>query len=175
MKKLMMFTALLLTGFGTAVKAQTQKIAHINTSELVLAMPETKKAQDRLQKIQDSLNTAYGEMIQEYKEKDSIIRLDSAKWTPAKKDIKFKEFQDLSEALQNYSNNAQQYLQQKEQELLEPVQRIAREAIQKVAKDNGYTYVINAEMLIVAPPSDDLLAKVKAFLKIADKPAAGGK
>ena len=173
MKKLMMFAALLLTGFGTAVNAQTQKIAHINTSELVLAMPETKKAQDRLQKIQDSLNTAYGEMIQEYKEKDSIIRIDSAKWTPAKKDIKFKEFQDLSEALQGYSNNAQQYLQQKEQELLEPVQRIAREAIQKVAKDNGYTYVINAEMLIVAPPSDDLLAKVKAHLKIADKPAGG--
>jgi outer membrane protein len=173
MKKSMMFAALLLTGFGFAVNAQAQKIAHINTSELVMAMPETKKAQERLQKVQDSLNTAYGEMIQEYKEKDSIIRTDSAKWTPAKKDIKFKEFQDLSEALQNYSNSAQQYLQQKEQELLEPVQKIAREAIQKVAKDNGYAYVINAEMLIVAPPSDDLLAKVKAYLKIADKPAGG--
>jgi len=169
----MMFAALLVTGFSIAVNVQAQKIAHINTSELVMAMPETKKAQDRLQKIQDSLNTAYGEMIQEYKEKDSIIRTDSSKWTPAKKDIKFKEFQDLSEALQNYSNSAQQYLQQKEQELLEPVQKIAREAIQKVAKDNGYAYVINAEMLIVAPPSDDLLAKVKAYLKIADKPAGG--
>ncbi len=166
----MLFAILLFTGFS-AVNAQSQKIAHINTNELIVAMPETKKAQDRLQKIQDSLNTAYGEMIQEYREKDSIIRSDSAKWTPAKKDIKFKEFQDLADALQNYSNTAQQYLQEKEQELLEPVQKIAREAIQKVAKDNGYAYVINAEMLIVAPPSDDLLAKVKAHLKIVDKPA----
>jgi outer membrane protein len=170
MKKSMLFAILLFTGFS-AVNAQSQKIAHINTNELIVAMPETKKAQDRLQKIQDSLNTAYGEMIQEYREKDSIIRSDSAKWTPAKKDIKFKEFQDLADALQNYSNTAQQYLQEKEQELLEPVQKIAREAIQKVAKDNGYAYVINAEMLIVAPPSDDLLAKVKAHLKIVDKPA----
>jgi outer membrane protein len=172
MKKLFFLSVLLMAGFSV-VNAQSQKIAHINTNDLIIAMPETKKAQEKLQKIQDSLNTVYGEMIQEYREKDSIIRADSIKWTQAKKDIKFKEFQDLADALQNYSNSAQQYLQEKEQELLEPVQKIAREAIQKVAKDNGYTYVINAEMLIVAPPGDDLLAKVKAHLKIVDKPGGG--
>ena len=173
MKKLMLFSVLLLSGYFNAVNAQSQKIAHINTSELIISMPETKKAQERLQKIQDSLNAAYGEMIQEYQEKDSIIRADSAKWTQARKDIKFKEFQDLTEMLQNYSNTAQQYLQEKEQELLEPVQKIAKDAIAKVAKDNGYAYVISSEALIVSPPGDDLLAKVKAHLKITDKPSGG--
>jgi outer membrane protein len=169
MKKMMFLAVFLLTAFSFTVSAQ--KIGHINTGELLRSMPETKKAQDRLQKLQDSLNTSYAEMVKEYREKDSVIRVDSAKWTPAKKDIKFKEFQDLGEALQNYTNAAQQYLQQKEQQLLEPVQKIALEAIQKVAKDNTYAYVLNSESLLVAPPGDDLLAKVKAHLKIVDKPA----
>ncbi|MBU6159274.1 MAG: OmpH family outer membrane protein [Bacteroidetes bacterium] len=151
--------------------AQAPKLGHISTNELLMAMPETKKAQEKVQKMQDSLNTAYGEMIKEYREKDSVIRLDSAKWTAAKKEIKFKEFQELGETLQNYSQGAQQYMQQKEQEMLEPIQRIAREAIQAVAKEKGYTYVFNAESLLVSPDSDDILPLVKKYLKIADKPA----
>jgi outer membrane protein len=156
--------------------AQAQKKGYINTNELLASMPETKKAQEKLQKMQDSLNNSYAEMIKEYREKDSIIRTDSVKWTSAKKDIKFKEFQDLGEVLQNYSNGAQQYLQQKEQEMFEPVQRIAREAIQTVAKANGYEYVFSAEAVLVSPASDDILPLVKKYLKIGDAaPAAAPK
>ena len=156
--------------------ASAQKNGYINTSELLVSMPETKKAQEKLQKMQDSLNNSYAEMIKEYREKDSVIRLDSAKWTPAKRDIKFKEFQELGEVLQNYSNAAQQYLQQEEQKMFEPIQKIAREAIQSVAKANGYGYVFNSEALLVSPAADDILPLVKKYLKIGDAaPAAAPK
>ncbi|MFN9710230.1 MAG: OmpH family outer membrane protein [Bacteroidota bacterium] len=156
--------------------ASAQKNGYINTSELLVSMPETKKAQEKLQKMQDSLNNSYAEMIKEYREKDSVIRLDSAKWTPAKRDIKFKEFQELGEALQNYSTAAQQYLQQEEQKMFEPIQKIAREAIQSVAKANGYGYVFNSEALLVSPAADDILPLVKKYLKIGDAaPAAAPK
>jgi outer membrane protein len=148
-----------------------QKTGYINTNELLAAMPETRKAQEKLQGMQDSLNNSYAEMIKEYRDRDSVIRIDSAKWTPAIKNIKFKEFQDLGESLQNYSNEAQQYLQQKEQELFQPVQKIAREAIQAVAKTNGYSYIFSAEALLVSPPADDILPLVKKYLKIGDAPA----
>jgi outer membrane protein len=170
MKKIMLFAVVAWMSFFSAANAQ--KTGYINTNELLVAMPETKKAQERLQKMQDSLNTSYAEMIKEYREKDSVIRVDSAKWTSAKKDIKFKEFQELGEMLQNYSNAAQQYLQQKEQEMFEPVQKIAKEAIQTVAKANGYTYVFNGEALLVSPPSDDILPLVKKHLKIGESAPA---
>jgi outer membrane protein len=172
MKKVILLAVAVIFGLGSAV---AQKFAHINTSELLAAMPETKKVQDRLAKMQDSLNTSYADLIKEYREKDSVIRTDSAKWTPAKKDIKFKEFQDLGETLQNYSTGAQQYLQQKQQELFGPVEQMAIEAIQSVAKANGYTYVFNREALLVSPPADDLLPLVKKFLKIPDAPPAAPK
>lgn len=167
MKKVILFAVIAL--MGTTVNAQ--KFGHINTGELLSVMPETKKAQERIQKMQDSLNTSYAELIKEYREKDSIIRADSSKWTPAKKDIKFKEWSDLGETLQNYATGAQQYLQQKEQELFAPVQAKAKDAITAVAKANGYAYVFTAEALLVAPPTDDLLPLVKKFLKIPDAPA----
>ena len=165
MKKGMFIAVVMMSFFSTAF---AQKNGYINVNELLVSMPETKKAQEKLQKMQDSLNNSYAEMIKEYREKDSVIRLDSAKWTPAKRDIKFNEFRELGEALQNYSNAAQQYLQQKEQEMFEPIQKIAREAIQTVAKANGYTYVFNAEALLVSPASDDILPLVKKHLKIGD-------
>jgi outer membrane protein len=175
MKKQMTMVIAALVFICSFAQAQ-KKTGYISTNELLVAMPETKKAQEKLQKLQDSLNTSYAEMIKEYREKDSIIRTDSAKWTSAKRDIKFKEFQDLGEVLQNYSNGAQQYLQQKEQEIFEPVQRIAKEAIQTVAKANGYDYVFSAEALLVSPPSDDILPLVKKHLKIGDAaPAAAPK
>lgn len=153
--------------------SQAQKRGHINFGELFMAMPETKKAEEKFQKYQDSLNNSLGEMYKEFAEKDSVIRADSAKWTNAKKDIKFREFQDLRDALQNYQGNMQQILQQKQQEMTEPIQRIAREAVQAVAKANGYDYVFSSEALLVAPPADDILPLVKKYLKIADKPTNG--
>jgi outer membrane protein len=167
MKKVILFAVIAL--MGTAVNAQ--KFGHINATDLLSAMPETKKAQDKLAKMQDSLNLSYADLIKEYREKDSIIRLDSAKWTPAKKDIKFSEFQQLGETLQNYTTGAQQFLRQKEEEIFAPIQKLAREAIQTVAKANGYTYVFTAEALLVSPPSDDILPLVKKYLKIPETPA----
>jgi outer membrane protein len=167
MKRVILLAVIAL--MGTAATAQ--KYGHISVNDLLVAMPETKKAQDRLQKMQDSLNTSYQELFKEYREKDSLIRADSGKWTQAKKDIKFQEFQTLGETIQNYSTSAQQYLQQKEQELFTPIQKIAREAIQSVAKANGYAYVFTSDALLVAPPTDDILSLVKKFLKIPDTPA----
>jgi outer membrane protein len=170
MKKVILLAVIAL--MGTAVTVNAQKFGHINTGELLSVMPETKKAQEKMQKLQDSLNVVYAEMIKEYNEKDSIIRKDSTTWTPAKKEIKFKEFGDLAERVQQYSTQAQQWLQAKEQEVYAPVQKAAIDAIQSVAKANGYTYVFTAEALLVSPPSDDILPLVKKFLKIADTPPA---
>jgi outer membrane protein len=169
MKKIIVLAVVAL--MGTAVTVNAQKIGHINTNDLLVAMPETKKAQDRLKNSQDSLNVVYAQLIKEYQEKDSVIRIDSGKWSPAIKQIRFKEFQDLADAVQQYSTSAQQFLQQKEQEFFAPVQKIALDAIQSVAKANGYAYVVSRDALLVVPTTDDLLPLVKKFLKIPETPA----
>ena len=66
------------------------------------------------------------------------------------------------------SMTATQDLQNKESELTEPIISKARDAVEAVAKENGYTYVFNSTegLLLYAQPSDDIMDMVKAKLKI---------
>ena len=68
--------------------------------------------------------------------------------------------------LQGYNQQASQMLDQKKQELLAPVQKRAADAIQAVAKENGYVYVLEKDVLHVYPSNDDLLPLVKKKLGI---------
>ncbi len=45
-----------------------------------------------------------------------------------------------------------------------PLQRKLQAAIQDVARENGYAYVLPKEALLVAPPGDDLAAMVRRKL-----------
>ena len=94
MKRVIVLAVIVL--MGSAVTVNAQKMGHINTGELLSVMPETKKAQEKMQKLQDSLNLVYAEMIREYNEKDSIIRTDSAKWTQAKKRHQIQRVSEIS-------------------------------------------------------------------------------
>ncbi|MDQ3844781.1 MAG: OmpH family outer membrane protein, partial [Bacteroidota bacterium] len=47
-----------------------------------------------------------------------------------------------------------------------PVYRKVMNALNQVAKENGYSYVYNAEVLLVAPPGDNLLQPLARKLNI---------
>lgn len=70
----------------------------------------------------------------------------------------------------------QQRIQQKSQELITPIRAKATDAIKATAKENGYTYVLEAAAVLVGPPGDDILPLVKKKLGVgAPKPAGGVK
>ena len=50
---------------------------------------------------------------------------------------------------------------QKQEQLLAPIQQKAVATIQEVAKTNGYTYVFNKEVLFSYPDSDDLMPLIR--------------
>jgi outer membrane protein len=79
--------------------------------------------------------------------------------------------QDMYE-LQNWQQISQQLTQNKQDQLLEPIYTKAIEAIQTVAKENGYAYVYTKDALLVAPPADDLLPLVAKKLNLT-VPSAG--
>jgi outer membrane protein len=68
--------------------------------------------------------------------------------------------------LQNWQQLSQQMVQNKQEQLLEPIYAKAVTAIQTVAKESGYTYVYTKDALLVAPESDDLLPLVAKKLNL---------
>ena len=151
---------------SSQTKAQS-KIGYISINELIAGMPEAKKADSSLQEFQAALGQNFEDQKKELTEQDSLLNSkDTAKYTKAQLEIKRKNFGEQYLKLQSYQQQASQQMQQKQQELVAPIQKKAIEAIQAVAKESGYTYVFAKDALLTYPPADDLLPLVKKKLNI---------
>jgi outer membrane protein len=158
------------------VKAQS-KIGYISSQELVSVMPETRKADSSLQDLKNALVQSYTDKQNAFYSAVEKFGKDSVNLTAAVKSVKKNELAKMGQDLGGEEERIQQQLQQRQQELLGPINRKAYEAVQAVAKENGYGYVFEKEALLVAPPGDDILPLVAKKLNIklptgANAPAA---
>jgi outer membrane protein len=150
---------------GNPTKAQTSKIGTISLAELIPNMPEYKKADTAMNEFQNALQQQYQDMVNEYQQQSALLSSkDTSKYTSAQLEIKRKDLNDLLVKLQGWQQTGSQMRDQKNQELLAPIQKKAMDAIQAVAKENGYTYIISKDQLLVSPPADDILPLVKKKL-----------
>ncbi len=174
MKKLILSLAILLS--VSAAFAQ-QKIGYINSDELLVSMPEAKKADAEIsayaKTFQDQLSSMQKELETKYKAYEAGVKT----MTDATKEVKEKELNDLQNRIQSTQQSAEEKIATKRQELLKPITEKADAAIQAVAKEKGYSYIFdaNAGGIIYALPTDNIIKDVKAKLGIKDAPAAGTK
>ena len=77
----------------------------------------------------------------------------------------------LYQEVQGFSQKAQDMLQQRQQELVVPIRQAAMNAVQSVAKENGYSYILDINAVIVGPPGDNIMILVKNKLGIKETPA----
>ncbi|HUC82648.1 MAG TPA: OmpH family outer membrane protein [Flavisolibacter sp.] len=165
--KLFFLAAVLVIGVGSA-NAQGQKSGYISVEQMVYLMPELGKIDTLLQKFQnDSLNTEFASLIQEYNYKDSILtKTDTTKIPASVMRQHRQDLQQIAYQVQNWQQISQNYMQGKQQELMAPVYQKVMDAVRAVAKENGYGFVYNQEALLVAPPADNLLPLVAKKLKV---------
>jgi outer membrane protein len=170
MKKLLKvaLVAVCIVFAGNLAKAQT-KIGYINMDQLVDQMPETKVAMTNITAYNKQFIDQLTTMNNELQSKGQAYQAQRATMTDAIRTAKEAELADLQKRFQDYQNTAQQQVDAKKNELGKPIIDKARAAVTQVAKEKGYTLVINSSNtdLIVAPPGDDLIsaAKVKLGLK----------
>lgn len=167
MKRFLTAAFITVTGLIASGEANAQtKIGFISTEELVSIMPETAKADSNLQQYR-------GALIQNAQDKQNALESaiekfnkDSVSMTSAVKDVRRTELQKMLQDLQTEDQRIQQQLQQRQQELITPINRKAFDAIQSVAKENGYGYIFEKGALLVAPPADDVLPLVAKKLNV---------
>lgn len=146
-------------------KAQT-KIGHIAVDEVVSLMPELKTIETQMKAYQKEWNDTYAKFTEEYQKKVKEFQDGEKTMSDAVKATKVAELQDLEKRGGELRQNAETAIGNKNAELGKPLMEKIRTAISAVAKEKGYTYVINtsATDLIVAPDADNLLAAVKLKL-----------
>lgn len=161
--KTIVLVAILTLGF-TSVKAQT-KVAHINTEALVALMPATKTLKAKLEKLGKTYDNEMKTKEAELKAKFEKYNAEFASQTEATNAERTKEVQMEAQKMEQFKAEAMRDLQKQEQDGLKPILEAAQKAIDQVAAEQGYDYVLNVAMLVVAK-GKDLLPDVKAKLGI---------
>lgn len=174
MKKLLLGAVM---AFGILSASAQTKIGYINTDELMSLMPEAATINADLSQYQQALQQQGQTLQVEADKKRDQYYIDSVKLSPSMKEIRRDELVKLYVRLQNYDQEAQQKAQEYAQTKIAPVRTKALDAIKAVAKEKGYTYVIDdaSSVLLVMPPGDDLLPAVKTKLGIKDPVPAANK
>lgn len=169
MKRLASILFVLLCVSGT-VSAQNFKFGHLNSQELIALMPERDSALIKLQQYATELEETITEMQEEYQTKYNTYQQKQATWTAAVLESKQRELIEIQQRLEQFNQGAQQEYQQMNQVLFSPVVTKATNAINKVAKDNGFTYIYDLSTGCLAfyneEVSVDVLPLVKAELGI---------
>ncbi len=164
-KTLKLVALIVLIAAGT-IQAQTLKFGHINSTVLLGMMPETKLADSTLQKFGASLESQLKTMTNEYQSKVGDFRAGEATMAEPIKEMKAKEINDLEQRIQDFQDSAQQSLQKKKEEIYTPIIKKAEDAIKGIAKEKGYSYILDTSVGVVlfAQESDDILPQVKTKL-----------
>ena len=154
------------------VSAKSQvKIGHINSQELLSLMPETDSAQKKLEEIAKQNELALEEMSVEFNKKydDYVQKLNDTEnpMSDLIRASKEAELQQMQERIQAFQQNAQQEHQKRQMELLQPIQKKALDAVNLVAEENKFTYILDSGMGVVVysgANSEDILPLVKKKL-----------
>ncbi|RYE17917.1 MAG: OmpH family outer membrane protein, partial [Sphingobacteriaceae bacterium] len=150
---------------GNVANAQS-KIGHINSNQVVELMPETKVVQKQIQDYSKTFSDVLTTMQTELTTNAQGYDAKRASMTDAARTAKEAELQDMNKRLQDYNTTARQKVDEKTKSLSDPLFAKLRAAIQAVAKEKGYNYVLDTSQteLLVSPDADNLLTAVKAKL-----------
>jgi outer membrane protein len=163
--KTLLIAAILILGASQTINAQA-KTAHVDVSEIMTKMPAMLDAEKQLKTLSGTYDAEYKKMAEEFQSK--LKKYDDEANTPGKvtdaiNAERQKEVQDMQKRIQDYGQNAQKELQQKQEDITKPIYEKVRASIQKVGKAKGFQYVLDGSTLLLAD-GPNLTADVKKDL-----------
>ena len=148
MKKLsVLFAAILM--FVTVGVAKAQKVASMDYEAVLAVMPETKKMTTELEAFSKTKGEELGKQADAFqKEVQQYQQVDGPKMTEAQRTAKEAELQKKQQNLQQIQATAQNDLAQRRDTAVKPIIEKLNNAVNKVAKANGFDFIIDATALI---------------------------
>jgi outer membrane protein len=172
MKTSLKKAALTVFAIGAISISNAQKIAHLSLDSLVTLMPETKTAKSVAETYLKDLEKTVATMETELQTKYEAYLREEATMSDLVKKTKQEELQSLQKRIEDFKMQAQQDYQRKYGELTAPIMDKAKKAIEAVAKEQGYKYVLDTSVgnVLYSEPGEDILMAVKK--KMDSMPAA---
>lgn len=175
MKKLLNISMLVAIMSLSSFALQAQKYGHINSANILVQMPEVADLDQQLVSFQDSLTAIGQEMANTLKSDfDAFMaEYNLGNVPPIKAQEKQTEFQQREQQLIQLEQVIPRQVNEKRQQLLQPLLVKVQEAIAAVGKEGSFTMIFEngasasgLNALLFAPDQEDITALVKAKLGI---------
>lgn len=150
MQHLKLLTAALLVLTALYSKGQnllSQKIGHADWEYIFTRMPEYKQIEKEIQSFEAQLKTQLKNKAEELEKKYKAYEAMPADVPSAIRTDKESELSYLRNNLQTFQEEVQMALQKKQNDLVSPVFARVGKAIEQVAVENGFSYIINPQMI----------------------------
>lgn len=159
---IMVFAVLAGTAFGQAAQ-KPQKIGSLNMEYVLSAMPEIKSIQSQLETLSSQLQKQGEAKQAQYQQKAVKYQTEGQTMTIGDRQALERDIASLEEELKQFSTSAQTKIENKQVELMGPINKKIADALQAIVDEQGYTHVINIgvpqaglEILYYVDPAYDL-------------------
>ena len=146
MKRIIIIAAMAV--ISLAASAQDFKFGYVNYTELVQLMPAMDSVRVQIEAQEKETYETLGAMYEEYQTKAEQFQQKQATWTPAIRDSKMKELQEIEARFQENQQIFQQELQQMQQMLQAPVYEKAQKVVKELAQAKGLAFVFEETQML---------------------------
>ncbi len=170
MKKLIVLIVAII-GFTVNNATAQSKFGYVNTSEILVLMPELKRVQTVLDSFQVTLTDEYNIMLKEYEkllaDRDKLVKEGASQ---SMIDYKDDEIMQKQQLIQKFQGLIEQQLIEKQNLLMKPLIDKVQTAINDVAKEKQLNYVfdLSQQVILYKDPADDITKDIRKKMGIPE-------
>lgn len=128
--------------FAGPLNAQ-QKYGHIDSGEVLEAMPEYKQLMARVEKKQKEAQLEMQRMYQDFQNRQKELAEFGMSMMMAVREEKLMELDSLQQAIEGYEEKATGDIRSLQEKLMVPLNDKYLKIVNQVAKENGYHYIFD--------------------------------
>jgi outer membrane protein len=146
--------------------SQTAKFGYVNSAAILSEMPEVKQADANLEALQKQLQKKGQSMVEKLQQDYTAIqqKMERGELSRVQQEDEARKLEQRQTEIANFEQDMMRQMQDKRNELLEPIYAKVNNAISAVAKENGYKMIFDATVLLYKDENLDVSAMVKSKL-----------
>ena len=166
MNKILTLAILILLG----LQLNAQKYGFVNSSQLLVSMPDVKTADAELEAYQKQMITKGEEMVKKFETEYNtyLTKVNSGELSQIQMQQLEGQLAQEQQAIQAYEVEVQNQIAVKKQELYQPILQKVQQVVDQYGKEQGYTLIFDASIggILFADTGDDLMPALKSKLGI---------
>jgi outer membrane protein len=137
--------AILIMAMAAKETAHVSRVGYASAGTLVKRLPETQAALIELDSLQKELTGEFNAKVGEFKTKASALERDKAKLSELVRTEREAELRTMQGSISKFQQRADSAYKANEQRLMKPLSEKVQQAIREVARQYGYTHILNTD------------------------------